>query len=158
MTHEKNKRILIPDAKVVLAGGEVAQRWLLLENGIINRISERPIDVTSATTTNVEGLTIVPGFIDVHIHGAHGVDTMAASDEDLYRVSQFLASQGVTAWLPTLVPGSDEENERAVAAIDSLMATQEKRAPAARAIGVHYEGPFVNPEQCGALRKQFFRT
>lgn len=134
------------------------RRSLLLDEGLIARISDESIAAPSASRIEVEGLTLLPGFIDVHIHGAKGVDTMSATAEDLHRVSLFLAHNGVTAWLPTLVPGSDEDNQRAVAAIEELMSNQEAKPAAARAIGVHYEGPYVNPDQCGALRKQFFRT
>lgn len=158
MENSEKRSILLLNAKVILPEGNIERRSLLLEEGLIARISEEPITAPSATKLQVDGLTLLPGFIDIHIHGAKGVDTMTASAEDLHRVSQFLAQEGVTAWLPTLVPGSDRDNERAVAAIDVLMADQESRAAGARAIGVHYEGPFVNPEQCGALRKQFFRT
>jgi N-acetylglucosamine-6-phosphate deacetylase len=153
-----NKPILLPDANVILPDGNVEPRSLLLEDGRIKRISEAPITLSFATQIRVDGLTLLPGFIDIHIHGAKGVDTMTASAEDLHRVSQFLAEQGVTAWLPTLVPGSDSENAHAITAIEGLMGQQERGQAVARAIGVHYEGPFVNPDQCGALRKQFFRT
>jgi len=158
MENLDHKPVLLPGANVVLPEGTIERRSLLLEDGLISRISEESIAIGSADTLSVDGLTILPGFIDVHIHGAKGVDTMTATAEDLHRVSQFLAHEGVTAWLPTLVPGSDRDNERAVAAIDGLMAAQESRLSGARAIGVHYEGPFLNPDQCGALRKQFFRT
>jgi N-acetylglucosamine-6-phosphate deacetylase len=158
MENSDNKPILLNEAKVILPDGDVGSRSLLLEDGLITRITERPITQASVTKVKVDGLTVLPGFIDIHIHGAVGVDTMTATAEDLRRVSQFLAAQGVTAWLPTLVPGSDSENANAINAIDDLMAQQERGPAVARAIGVHYEGPFVNPDQCGALRKQFFRT
>ncbi|HWS55453.1 MAG TPA: N-acetylglucosamine-6-phosphate deacetylase, partial [Pyrinomonadaceae bacterium] len=107
---------------------------------------------------DLSGLTLAPGFVDVHIHGAVGVDTMAAGAEDLRAVARFLATRGVTAWLPTFVPAPEEDYRRAVEAVDELMRGQEAGPAAARAVGVHYEGPFVNERQCGALRTRFFRT
>src|SRR6185436_11107251 len=68
-------------------------------------------------------------------------------------VSQFLATQGVTSWLPTLVPAPHEDYARAIKAIDYAM--QSHRG--ARILGVHYEGPFVSATHCGALRPRFFR-
>jgi N-acetylglucosamine-6-phosphate deacetylase len=76
----------------------------------------------------------------------------------LHEVARYLASQGVTAWLPTLVPAPVEEYQRAVQSIAALIRTQDGRPPAARAVGLHYEGPFVNTRQCGALRTAYFRT
>ncbi len=66
-------------------------------------------------------MTILPGFIDVHIHGAVGVDVMDATPEALREVSEYLATQGVTGWLPTFVPASDENYASAVAAISESM-------------------------------------
>jgi len=83
-----------------------------------------------------------------------GVDTMQAAGPDLDRVSQFLATQGVTGWLPTLVPAPVADYARSIRAIEEAM----KLNGGARILGVHYEGPFVNSAQCGALRLQFFRS
>ncbi len=79
---------------------------------------------------------------------------MEASAADLNRVSGFLATHGVTGWLPTLVPGPMADYSRAITAIEEAS----KFTSGARILGVHYEGPFVNSAQCGALRSQFFRT
>lgn len=101
--------------------------------------------------------TILPGFIDVHNHGAVGVDVNSGTAEDLLRVAEFLAGNGVTAWVPTLVPDSDENYRRAIGEIDRLMEMQEGRA-VARAVGVHYEGVFASAHMCGALRPRYFKT
>ena len=117
------------------------------------------LDIRRADETlDLKGLTLYPGFIDVHIHGAVGVDTLEAGRADLHRVARFLAREGVTAWLPTLVPAPDEDYRRAVAAVEELVRAQDESEPAARAVGLHYEGPFVNERQCGALRTRYFRT
>ena len=102
------------------------------------------------------GLTLMPGFIDVHIHGAMGVDVNVADVDGLLEIGKFLARNGVTSWLPTLVPDSDENYARVIAAIDRLMEVQDNE-PVARAVGVHYEGAFANEKMCGALRPQFFK-
>jgi N-acetylglucosamine-6-phosphate deacetylase len=112
----------------------------------------------AARVLDLEGLTLYPGFIDVHIHGAVGVDTLEAGREDLHRVALFLAGEGVTAWLPTLVPAPGEDYRRAVGAAEELMRAQDGLPAAARAVGLHYEGPFVNERQCGALRTAHFKT
>lgn len=103
------------------------------------------------------GLTLYPGFIDVHIHGAVGVDVNEADIDGLVAVAEFLAREGVTAWLPTLVPDWDEVYQRVIAAIDELMDIQSEM-PIAQAVGVHYEGIYANEKMCGALRPEFFKT
>ncbi len=99
----------------------------------------------------------LPGFIDIHNHGAVGVDVNSASADDLMRVSEFLATQGVAGWLPTLVPDSDDVYRRVIDAIDEACA-RSSAVPRARILGVHYEGIFANTQMCGALRPEFFRT
>ena len=79
---------------------------------------------------------------------------MLASAAALDRVSQFLTTRGVTGWLPTLVPAPAADYASAIKAIEDAMDLDR----GAQILGVHYEGPFVNSSQCGALRAQFFRT
>ncbi|MGZ5436718.1 MAG: N-acetylglucosamine-6-phosphate deacetylase [Pyrinomonadaceae bacterium] len=173
-------RTLLRNARIVLPEKVLESGSLLIEDGQIAQV----IDGASVESVNadsiieLDGASLFPGFIDMHIHGAIGVDVNSATASDLQRVSQFLATKGVTSWLPTLVAAPDEEYERAVAAISELMgqqaldsrlqsANRSAEHPtkvgtlntcAARVLGVHYEGPFVNTEQCGALHREHFRT
>ncbi len=161
----RNCRAVLPDRTAETAG-------ILIEDGRIARIfdSHSNQSVKAESVIDLDGLTLFPGFIDLHIHGAAGVDTMAATADDLRRVAIFLASNGVTAWLPTLVPSAIEQYEHAIGAIEKAAAQTSvcdrsdssdhrlKSVPLARVLGVHYEGPFVNSEQCGALHREHFRT
>src|SRR5215813_6208762 len=143
----RNVRIILPDRIAV-------ESALIVEGDRIGRIlegfSEPPVKTDSVI--DLHGLTLFPGFIDVHIHGAVGVDTMEANARGLLQVAEFLASQGVTAWLPTLVPGPVDQYENAIQAIGDCLNQQDDEGARARIVGVHYEGPFVNSEQCGALQ------
>lgn len=152
--------LLLKGARVVLPHETVEGMTLLIEQGRITKISEDSAATSgqAAEVLTLDGLTLFPGLIDIHIHGSVGVDTMEASTDDLHRVALFLARHGVTAWLPTLVPAPLEDYQRTVAAIEKLMMEQDKRAAAARALGLHYEGPFINSAQCGALRPAYFQN
>jgi N-acetylglucosamine-6-phosphate deacetylase len=148
--------VLLRNARIVLPERTAEGASLLIQHARVARIihsgeSELP---AADSVFDLGGLTLFPGFIDAHIHGAVGVDVMAASAADLHRVSEFLVTQGVTAWLPTLVPAPATQYARAVKAIAELMSSQES----ARVLGLHYEGPFVNEAQCGALHGEHFRT
>lgn len=164
----RHARLVLPDRTTESAG-------LFIEGGRISRILDPQSDasVKADSVIDLDGLTLYPGFIDLHIHGAVGVDTMDATADDLLRVAKFLARQGVTAWLPTLVPAAQEQYAQAIDAITEVISQQESKfapsalgadgpsalpAKVARVLGVHYEGPFVNSEQCGALHRQHFRT
>ena len=156
--------ITLRNCRVVLPDRVVESATLLIQSGRISRISSVfEGEASVARDEDLHELTLFPGFIDLHIHGAVGVDTMEAEALDLNRVSQFLLTQGVTAWVPTLVPAALKTYQRAVEAIQLAMipesaATNGPAAVAgARVLGVHYEGPFVNSSQCGALRPEHFR-
>ncbi|MBX3289314.1 MAG: N-acetylglucosamine-6-phosphate deacetylase [Acidobacteria bacterium] len=112
--------------------------------------------VISGPSTGTSGLRLAAGYIDVHNHGAVGIDVNEADTDGLIEIAAFLARHGVTAWLPTLVPDSDENYRRVIEAIDRLMAIQSDM-PIAQAVGVHYEGVFANEKMCGALRPEFFK-
>lgn len=156
--------LVLRGARVVTPARVIERADVHVERGRITRVSDAEADdagdsdARGADAQDLSGLTLYPGFVDVHIHGSVGVDLMEATAEDLHKVARFLAASGVTTWVPTLVPGPVEEYRRAVGAVEELMKSQDSRPAAARAAGVHYEGPFVNERQCGALRTEFFRA
>lgn len=155
-----HRKLLLRNGRLVLPDRVAEGASLLIEGGRIARISEQTIDEDTQAdeTIELDGALLFPGFIDAHIHGAVGVDMMEASAEDLQRVAVFLAENGVTGWLPTLVPAPDADYRKAARAVEQLMSEQETRPAAARALGLHYEGPFINSAQCGALRPAYFLT
>ena len=163
MPENSTRPLLLRGARAVLSDGVVERAALTIEGGRIGRFVDEgeALPDHDVEPVDLSGLTLYPGFIDLHIHGAAGVDTMEAVANVLHRVAQVLAREGDTCWLPTLVPAPAEDYEQAVRAIEQLMSEQSSDPPAAkgaRALGVHYEGPFVNTQQCGALRTNYFRT
>ncbi|MGB7200788.1 MAG: N-acetylglucosamine-6-phosphate deacetylase [Pyrinomonadaceae bacterium] len=145
----KNSRVVVGDSVLPVSG-------ISVDSGVIVSI-ESDESKTDLPKQAFDKLTLVPGFIDVHCHGAVGVDANTADAAGLLKVAEFLAKNGVTAWMPTLVPDSDEDYNRAIDAIDELMELQGGK-PVAQAVGVHYEGVFASEAMCGALRSQYFKT
>jgi N-acetylglucosamine-6-phosphate deacetylase len=139
MAGASNNSLLLRGARIIGHDHVIESGTLLVEAGRIARIFD------SETTQS-------PPPVDSVI--------------DAGQVSQFLARRGVTAWLPTLVPASAEQYRQAIRAIEQAVADscdpdsdhRLRSMPAARVLGVHYEGPFVNSEQCGALHREHFRT
>ena len=154
---DRDAPLLLAGARLVLPDRVAEGESLLVVGGRIARVGAGVEAPPGAREVDLAGLTVYPGFVDVHIHGAVGVDTLEADTEDLLRVARHLAGEGVTAWLPTLVPAPVEDYRRAVGAVEELMRVQDEGPPCARALGIHYEGPFVNERQCGALRTAYFR-
>ena len=151
----QSMKLVLENARVVLPNRMIEKGSVVVESGLIAAVT----DVSSAipgAKIDLSEAVLLPGFIDVHIHGAVGIDVMDATAGDLRKLSDYLASQGVTGWLPTLVPGSDENYASVAAAVSDTMRSSDVNG--ARILGLHYEGPFLNSAQCGALHVQHFKT
>lgn len=93
------------------------------------------------------GCVLLPGFVDLHIHGSAGVDVMDASLTGLAAMTHFLATKGVTSFLATTMTAPHAAIRAAVAAVADYVA---KPATGARVLGVHVEGPYISPHFPGA--------
>ncbi|MEZ7172225.1 N-acetylglucosamine-6-phosphate deacetylase [Sporosarcina sp. OR05] len=92
---------------------------------------------------------IIPGFIDIHIHGAADADTMDATVEALETIANVLPSEGTTSFLATTITSSNEHIEKALVNVkDFIEGTQPEGQ--AEIVGIHLEGPFINPVRAGA--------
>ena len=145
--------LLLTNVDVVLPDRVAKGVSVVVTEGTIAAIGEDQAAAV-AEVIDLAGATLLPGFIDVHIHGSAGIDVLDATPDQLTEISSFLASQGVTGWVPTFVPAADENYASAIEAI----AKAAQNSSGARVLGVHYEGPFVNSAQCGALHTEYFKT
>ena len=148
-------RLLLQNTNAVLPNETAENVSILIENGLIAEISER--ELTADETINLESAKVFAGFIDIHNHGAVGFDVNESSKDELIKIGKFLANNGVTSWLPTFVPDSDENYQKQVNKINKLIEIQAD-LPIAQIVGVHYEGVFANEKMCGALRPEYFKT
>jgi N-acetylglucosamine-6-phosphate deacetylase len=106
--------------------------------------TERVAD--NARIIRADGLLVAPGFIDVHIHGAGGADASEATTTAITRMADTLAQQGTTGFLATVfAPPSDEHPH-----LHALAAASGKTS-GARLLGLHVEGPFLNPKRRGGI-------
>lgn len=147
-------KILLKNCQAILPNQVLENTNLLIENGRITDISTE--NLFADETINLENQMLYAGFIDIHNHGAVGVDTNEASIDDFIEVGKFLARNGVTAWLPTFVPDSDENYRKQIEILEKVREIQTD-LPVAQVVGVHYEGVFANTQMCGALRPKYFK-
>lgn len=94
------------------------------------------------------GRIAAPGYVDLQVNGFAGVDVMAADVDGVRQLSRALATYGVTAWLPTLITAPPTQTERALGVLRAVVEGPDVPA-AARALGVHLEGPFLSPRRLG---------
>ncbi len=132
--------------------GFVRGQLELGDDGRVARIAGEP--VTEQEARDDRQALVLPGFIDLHVHGGGGRDVMEGGDA-LARVSQLHARHGTTALLATTMTASASELESAFVAMRAL--GSQRQPGAARVLGVHLEGPYINPGKLGA-QPDFART
>jgi N-acetylglucosamine-6-phosphate deacetylase len=136
--------------------------WVTCEDGLIKDkqrgAAPSLASLGPATYTQIQlpaGCQPFPGFIDVHVHGAVGADTMDASPEGLTRMARFYARHGVTSFLPTTMTQSHDRIMAALRVVRDLMG---QPTGGARIAGAHLEGPYINVKLIGAQNPAFVRT
>ena len=138
---------------IVLSGGDVVlpdrivQRGsVILDRGRIVAIEPDPVAPAGATIIDVTDSTVVPGFIDVHVHGVEGHDTLDGGGV-VSEIARALPRYGVTAFCPTTVAcGPDALQEF----LDEVRSLGDRPPGAARVLPAHLESNFINPEFRGA--------
>ncbi|AGA57407.1 N-acetylglucosamine-6-phosphate deacetylase [Thermobacillus composti KWC4] len=143
--------ILIENARIVAEKGEPFSGWILLEDGIIAAMggADKPLppEAASAVRVDGEGGWVLPGFIDLHVHGGAGGDFMDADEASLRAITRFHALHGTTGMLATTLTASKERLDAAIEAVSRFTASP---MPHAQLLGVHLEGPFVSFKWRGA--------
>ena len=118
---------------------------LIIEDGIIQSVEAS--DPAVKPDIDYGDLRIVPGFIDIHTHGAYGFDTNYADPEGLKKWAKGVVSEGVTGFLATTVTDARETLLKAVRNVDAV-ASQDYEG--ARILGIHLEGPYLDMNYKGA--------
>ena len=159
-------QLLLHNAKIVLESGIERGGVLILDGRIahIFNYNNRPTGMSANEMIDVRGAYLAPGMIDIHIHGSAGVDVQDADARQIAKLSEFLLAAGVTGYFATFVPTDERGYTSAAAEINSYVEHQDEMNPehprqiGARILGVHYEGPFVSHNKCGALKRKHFRA
>lgn len=136
-TKEITDAVILADGPEIVAVGPASE--VAIPDGAIRR--------------DASGLTVAPGFIDVHIHGAGGRDVMEGSPDALLALAETVACRGTTSLLATTVTASADATCRVAAQISSWMRSEQNfprgQNPRAEILGIHFEGPFISPARRG---------
>jgi N-acetylglucosamine-6-phosphate deacetylase len=124
---------------------------VIIRDGKIHSITSDNLE-NDELIIDAKGKYLSPGFIDIHIHGAGGHDTMEGTFEALNCIAKTIAKSGTTSFLPTTMTVSVEEIRTAVKAIAHA---KQNGTEGANVLGVHLEGPFINPQMVGAQNPNF---
>ena len=144
---------VITNGRIYTEAQVIEKGYLVVENGKISDIQKGDYK-GHLNQIDVAGKHVLPGFIDIHIHGGYGEDAMDASYDGLNHLAKQLLSEGTTTFLATTMTQSDENIEKA---LNNIVACYENQTlgEAAEIGGVHLEGPFISEHKVGAQNPKY---
>jgi N-acetylglucosamine-6-phosphate deacetylase len=147
--------IVLSKGDVVLPDRVLSEGTIIIDAGRIAAIEPAAVDLGRATTIDASDCYVVPGFIDVHVHGVEGHDTLDG-DDAVARIAARLPRYGVTAFCPTTVACSPGELRTFLNQVrDARVAARPDRA---RVLPAHLESNFISPEYRGAQPESCLRA
>jgi len=143
---------------------QIITPFRLIEHGEVHIEQGRIVSVGASTggippkrdreMIDAQGMYLSPGFVDIHVHGGGGGDVMDAKSSSLEAICRTHAAGGTTSLLLTTLTAPLPQIEEALAVVESVRAQEFKGA---RILGVHLEGPYINPRYAGAQNPEFVR-
>ena len=148
-------KTLIQNAHVISPDVDFKNAYVAIDKGKIKEVSAKKIAKDGFdTVVDVKGKYLVPGFIDVHLHGACGYDVCDATPEAITKIAEAKLAEGCTSFLPTTLTVAN----KTLKAVAKAVAVYKKDEAFAKVIGIHLEGPFINVKCCGAQNPAFVRA
>ena len=143
--------MIFRNARLIFSDGIREGLEIVTQQGKIAEIRQQT-NAPANDVVNLGGNYLAPGFVDLHVHGAVGRDTMEASEEAFRAICDFHASGGTTSLLLTTATAPLD------AIVDVIKAVRNCRSSIKQVVGVHVEGPFISNIKCGAQRAEFIQN
>jgi N-acetylglucosamine-6-phosphate deacetylase len=155
---KENMSIIIHHGSIVTPNKTIKDGYVFVNDaGIISQIGERlPVGTQASQTIDLQGNTLIPGLVDIHLHGGCGVNfEKDYQPEAVAPLNNHLAAQATTAYLRTFCAAAKPELEALlVAHVESLKV----ESSGARCFGFHLEGPFLSLQKRGAFNPQWLHS
>ncbi|MEA4894285.1 MAG: N-acetylglucosamine-6-phosphate deacetylase [Oscillospiraceae bacterium] len=145
--------MLLKNAEVMNKDFELEKTDIAVEGTIISAVGSGVH--TGGEVFDLEGLTVIPGLVDIHIHGCAGFDACDATVEAVATMSSQLAKRGITSFCPTTMTVSADGIKKALLNIKNCM---ENPPEGAAILGVNMEGPYISVNKKGGQKADFVRT
>lgn len=155
MTNSIGRRLLATNGTIYTGGRRVEDGRLLIgADGVIEAIGGTELGDAAAQIVDLGGNLVIPGLIDQHVHGGGGYQMMDATYEGLNGMSLYHAAHGTTSFLATTESAAEAH---ILDALRNAVRAAGSGLEGAELLGVHLEGPFLNPIRCGAQDKANIR-
>ncbi|MGN0869513.1 MAG: N-acetylglucosamine-6-phosphate deacetylase [Akkermansia sp.] len=146
-------KTIITNAHIISPGIDIDGGSVLLDGSSIVAVLQPGETAEADKTIDAAGAMLLPGFIDIHSHGAGGCDACDCSVDSIRTIADCKMKEGVTTWLPTTLTLGTKTLMQVCEAVKEYAASP----TGAKTPGVHLEGPYINPKQCGAQNPAFVR-
>lgn len=145
-------------AKVYTKDFKFEEKSVIIEDGKITYVLDKAEKVTfpDADMVDLTGKFIIPGLIDIHLHGAVGADFCDGNEEAFHKIAKYEASQGIVAICPTTMTLPYDTLENVMKCAQGAVQSQSRDE--ATIIGINMEGPFVSKEKCGAQNPEYLKN
>lgn len=152
---KKNRPFVLRNLNVHTETTVLESASVFIKEGCIAAIEKHFLDKNDVEVIDFPPhFHLVPGFIDVHVHGANNHDVMDASGEALHNISQALAKEGTTSFLATTMAAPINNLEQVLSNVRNFIDRPEINS-GAKILGVHLEGPFISKAKANAQSEQF---
>src|SRR5699024_10464000 len=148
-------KTVIRNARILTTKDMMKPSAVWIEDGMIQAIETTPElgNTNDYQVIDARNHLLIPGMIDVHIHGASGYDMMDGTEESIMEVSRTCAKTGCTSFLATSVTSSLEDLMRFIHNVKNVIG----REPGAKLAGIHLEGPYLNVKRKGMQNEAHLR-
>ncbi len=147
------------NGRIFTTAGTFVPGGFSVENHVFTEVHAAALaDGIPCGAEDLHGAFVIPGLIDLHVHGALGADATDGDPEGIRRMAKHLFDCGVTAFLPTTVTAPIPVLERAIRAINEVKSAETPEGEQARILGLHLEGPYFSKEKKGAQNPEYLKA
>ncbi|MCF0196291.1 MAG: amidohydrolase family protein, partial [Bacteroidaceae bacterium] len=137
---------------ILTPGGWLKNGSLIIQQGKILEVTACDLPIVGAKRVDANGMYIVPGFIDLHVHGGGGRDFQEGTHTAFMAIARAHARFGTTSMFATLSSSTWPMMLRAIDTCDQMV-----KDPACPILGLHLEGPYINPGKAGAQMTELLK-